>query len=173
MSAEGPAQLTPNVCACGSGSGFKACCQPFLTGLAKPATAEQLMRSRYTAYTLADGEYLSRTQHPDYRSDDNPEKIGKHARQTVWKRLQVIATHQGGPNDNYGEVEFKAWYEQAGQLVALHERSRFVRIDDQWLYTNGDLPATTPTPIHAKTKVGRNSPCPCGSGKKYKKCCGA
>jgi len=151
-------------CPCGSGLNLNDCCYRFIPGSDKPATAEQLMRSRYTAFTLADGDYLYRSHHPAFRGAESPESLTQFAREISWQRLEVIAA-QGGPGDEQGEVEFKAWHVQAGQFFVLHERSRFARIDGQWLYADGDS-------RRIKQKIGRNDPCPCGSGKKHKKCCG-
>ena len=161
--------LKQSLCPCGSNQSFHDCCNQFISGQYQPGSAEQLMRSRYTAYTLADGEYLHRTYHPDYRGDNNPVAIAQNARQVNWKRLEVV-TAQGEGTDEVGEVEFKAWYEYAGKLAALHERSQFIQMDGQWFYTSGDFKHTDEP--GGKRKIGRNDACPCGSGKKYKKCCG-
>jgi SEC-C motif-containing protein len=158
-------------CPCASGASFTACCGRYLAGQDKPGRAEQLMRSRYTAYRLADGDYLYRTRHPDFRTGETAQQIAGIARQVKWQRLEII-TARGAGDDRTGEVEFKAWYRQGQALAVLHERSRFVREDGQWLYTDGDINPPGRQPAGARNKPGRNDPCPCGSGKKYKRCCG-
>jgi len=149
-------------CPCGTGKKYRACCAPFLSGHREARTAEQLMRSRFTANVLGNGEYLVRTWHPDTRP---PGAITDFA---GWYRLEILATAKGQAGDALGEVEFRAWYRQDGAVGLLHERSRFVRVEGKWRYLDGRImPAPQPQP----GRVGRNSPCPCGSGKKYKRCC--
>jgi len=116
------------------------------------------MRSRYTGYVLKLSEYLSRTWH----SSTRPSSLDIADDQTPWQRLEIIATDKGGQNDAEGSVEFAAFF-RGGQM---HERSRFVKEDGRWFYLDGEI-----MPPASMKKVGRNDPCPCGSGKKYKKCC--
>ena len=120
------------------------------------------MRSRFTANVVGNGEYLARTWHPDTCP------AGRIRDFLAWYRLDILATAGGREGDDCGEVEFKAWYKQGGASGLLHERSRFVRIHGRWLYLDGEM---MPSPAQPGAKVGRNSPCPCGSGKKYKRCC--
>jgi len=117
------------------------------------------MRSRYSAYVLKRSDYLAATWHPSTR----PASLDVSADDTQWQRLEIVATEKGGSGDNDGVVEFAAYY-QGGQL---HERSRFLKEEGKWLYVDGDI-----LPPVTETKAGRNDPCPCGSGKKFKKCCG-
>ncbi len=125
------------------------------------------MRSRYTAYTLANAEYLMATWHPSQREGLTVDTLLESARALDWQRLEVLDSAGVGEAAE-GSVEFKAWYRKDDQLFALHERSRFVREGLQWFYVDGQL-----NPPTQRQKIGRNAPCPCGSGKKYKKCCGA
>lgn len=117
------------------------------------------MRSRYSAYVLKLGDYLTATWH----SSTCPVQLDITGDDTPWQRLRIIATEKGGESDSEGVVEFAADY-SGGQL---HERSRFVQEGRQWLYLDGEI-----LPPLVQEKVGRNEPCPCGSGKKFKKCCG-
>ena len=151
----------PLPCPCGSGSPYEHCCEPYLQGKTHPPTAEALMRSRYTAYTCADLEYLLQTWHPDTRPKTIDQETIPH-----WYSLRIIATTQGGAEDTNGTVEFLALARADGRILDLHEKSCFVQKDGIWLYHSGETPAQT-----KMKKPGRNSPCPCGSGKKYKKCC--
>ena len=80
-------------------------------------------------------------------------------------------TEAGGPDDQEGVVEFIARYRTGGSAHAHHERSRFRRVDGRWYFVDGQM--VKPTPVRAAPTVGRNAPCPCGSGKKYKRCHGA
>ncbi len=150
-------------CPCGSALDYAACCQPLHDGQTLADTPEQLMRSRYSAYVLAKAPYLLATHHADFRGDLSEAELLEACRQTQWQRLEIVdaPAHQG----DAGEVEFRAWYRDGTALRALHERSRFVREGGQWYYCDGRF---DPSP-----QANRNAPCPCGSGKKFKRCCGA
>jgi SEC-C motif-containing protein len=126
-----------------------------------------LMRSRYTAYVEHNIGYLLRTWHPSTR----PAVIDSAAI-PEWCGLEIVRTRRGGETDNEGTVEFMATALVDDKLCKLRETSRFVREDGQWLYVAGDLIAAGDQAKVGSTKVGRNDPCPCGSGRKFKKCCG-
>lgn len=145
-----------------------ACCGPFVReGLAAP-TAEALMRSRYTAYVLGEIDHLVRTHDPATRTAVDPRAIAEWAERAEWRGLEVHQTERGGENDTAGFVEFSAFYVEGGVPRVLRERSRFRRIEGRWFYSSGAVPVST-----GVKAPGRNDPCPCGSGRKYKKCCGA
>jgi len=152
-------------CPCNPEKEFTQCCGPYLDGSKPAPTAEALMRSRYSAYTRRDYPYILRTCHsstrPSEEGFDDPTEIG-------WTGLEILATEAGGTDDVTGVVEFVARFENSGRVFSHHERSRFVQEDGQWFYVDGDM--VVPAPVRS-AKVGRNEPCPCGSGKKYKKCC--
>lgn len=158
-------------CPCGSGAAFSECCEPFIKGDALPETAEKLMRSRYSAYATVNVEYLHSTLHPDHQADHDKNAARKWAAESDWVSLEIISTSKGGADDNQGIVEFRANYRDKGINKSLHEISRFEKVDGRWTYVDGEMPR--PQTIRNENKVGRNDPCPCGSGKKYKKCCGA
>lgn len=123
----------PVRCPCLSGNTFDACCGPLLQGAAAP-TAERLMRSRYTAFSLEDAGHLLRTWHPTTRPETcefDPE--------LSWRRLVIIDRVAGGPFDREGVVEFEAYWRQGAERGSLHERSRFVREERQWYYLDGDV----------------------------------
>lgn len=92
------------------------------------------MRSRYTAFALADDAYLRATWHPSTR----PDALELES-DLVWRRLVIIGTERGGPFDREGIVEFEAYWKQGETRGSLHERSRFVREDRRWLYVDGDV----------------------------------
>lgn len=119
-------------CPCLSGEQYGACCGRFHSGRAEAATAEQLMRSRYTAFALLDAGYLLRTHYPDTAPAElvlDPD--------TVWRRLDIVSTSRGGPLDTQGTVEFKAYYRHGPERGILHEASRFVREGGRWYYVDG------------------------------------
>lgn len=154
--------LTDKSCPCQSGRLFSLCCAPLLSGSKTADTAETLMRSRYCAYTMADVNYLLKTWHTTTRPTTiDPATIPD------WQKLEVISTNKGGESDKTGFVEFKAYALVNNSLKVLHERSRFVKENNRWLYVEGIMKPETNS-----VKISRNDPCPCNSGKKYKKCCG-
>ena len=157
-------------CACGSGRELDQCCGPFLAGTAAP-TAEALMRSRYTAFTTRDTDYLRTTLAPEALVDYDDAETMQWAGEAEWQGLKILATEGGGAGDETGTVEFVARYRLQGKDHVHHELSRFRHEDGRWLYVDGVI-GPKPQTRHV-VKVGRNDPCPCGSGRKYKKCCGA
>ena len=92
------------------------------------------------------------------------------SRNSNWMGLKILRTVKGGASDDEGIVEFEATYSQKGIRDVHHETAYFKKIDGSWLYSAGQMTPTTV--VREKPKVGRNEPCPCGSGKKYKNCCG-
>ena len=157
------------LCPCCSGKLFSECCEPIIrSGTAQ--TAEQLMRSRYSAYATGNAEYIFKTTHPEHQKTLKISAIKEWSEENSWERLAIVETVKGKGNDQSGIVEFKAFYRDSnGSQQIHHERSEFHKLDNRWYYT-------THLPIQEQasgnTTISRNDPCPCGSGKKYKKCCG-
>lgn len=125
-------------CPCGSGDIFGACCAPVLRRERRAATAQALMRSRYTAFAVRDLEHLLDSWHPSTRPgrEELEDSLTSDVR---WLRLQVLATEQGGPFDDAGTVEFVAISKSAQGRQEQHEVSRFVREDGAWYYVHGDV----------------------------------
>ena len=92
------------------------------------------MRSRYSAFALGLAPYLRDTWHPDTRPVDLDLDDGLE-----WRRLQIVDTARGGPDDETGVVEFRAAHRSAEGAGVLHERSRFSRVAGRWVYRDGDL----------------------------------
>ena len=159
-------------CYCGSDQPFEACCQPVLLGDRAAPTAEALMRARYSAYQTNNIGFLGDSLHPDHRHDWDEPATRRWAENAHWLGLEILATEGGGESDELGTVEFIASYKEKGVLKRHHEISRFRKERGRWYYVDGRLPKPE-TVKRTQPKVGRNDPCPCGSGKKYKKCCGA
>jgi len=128
----GPRELS--LCPCKSRETYAACCQPFHLGRAKPATAEQLMRSRYSAYFFRLVDYLVSTTHPDTREPDLKRKLEETIHDSNWSFLTILRSSKGSPDDKTGKVEFTAEYFEDGERHELHERSRFKRYKGVWKY---------------------------------------
>jgi SEC-C motif-containing protein len=146
-------------CPCDSGHQFDQCCGQFISHRKLPENAQQLMRSRYSAYVLLLKDYLVESWHPHHR----PQELVLH-KDIKWLGLALIDFQSG---ERTATVEFEARLLQAGKVDALHEISRFVLERDHWLYTSGDHLA----PSFHPWKPGRNQTCPCGSGYRFKRCC--
>ena len=129
------------------------------------------MRSRYTAYTMVRVDYITQTHDPRTRSGLDPDETKKWAEESEWLGLEIRSTSAGGQADEKGTVEFIARFLQDGTDHEHRARSSFVKRDGVWYFADGKV--LGPITIRSEgPKVGRNDPCPCGSGKKYKKCCG-
>ncbi len=124
------------------------------------------MRSRFTAHVAHDWRYLHRTYRP---TADKPYVDEEETSPLAWSRL-VIHAHEPGATPEVATVDFSAFFVNEHGEHALQEKSEFVRTNGQWIFTR--TLRTGPAPVRATgPKVGRNDPCPCGSGKKYKHCC--
>jgi SEC-C motif domain protein len=122
-----------DTCPCGSGRPFSECCGPLLAGEPAP-TAEALMRSRFTAYARRDAAYLRHSWHPSTRPAELDFESDLH-----WRRLQIVDTAAGGPDDAEGVVQFRASYRSNAGAGLLEERSRFVRHEGRWVYLDGQV----------------------------------
>ena len=156
-------------CPCGSGVDYAECCEPIVTGTRHAETAEQLMRARYSAYVGAAVDFLFETTHPDHRDGYDHAGTRQWAETSEWLGLEILDSSQGGPEDTAGSVEFVARFREKGVLQEHRELGHFKREKEVWYFTTGEMVKPKPA---VSSKVGRNEPCPCGSGKKYKKCCG-
>ncbi len=162
--------MTSKNCPCGSGSAFDACCGPIIAG-APAATPEALMRSRYSAYCVKNIDHVEATHAPGGDEEFDRNVANDMANNVDWCGLQIGRVTGGGEKDDEGTVEFWASFKMNGMDQAHHEISNFKRFDGKWLYVDGIL--DPPIEQRRVEKVGRNDPCPCDSGKKFKKCCGS
>lgn len=145
-------------CPCKSGKMLSECCEPYHKVVTAP-TAEILMRSRYSAFVLGLSEYIWETWHPDTR----PELDLLGGTNLKWIDLKILSKEAGQKSDSTGKVRFIASYVIGGKGKKLDENSSFVKDDGIWLYVDGES---------SVSDISRNDPCPCGSGKKFKRCCG-
>jgi len=158
-------------CPCQSGLDYAACCEPYISGTRKAPDPVALMRSRYTAYALQIMPYLAATLHPGQRHDYDEAGAARWARESQWENLEILDVPAVPADGTTGTVEFRATYRRKGEKIVHHERAEFRKIGDTWYFFDGKMVGPGQVRRDAP-KVGRNDPCPCGSGKKYKKCCG-
>ena len=128
------------------------------------------MRSRYSAYVEHEVDYIINTCIHRGKEDIDHKSTRDWSEQSVWHGLTIIACEKGGLADTEGTVEFEAVYEQGGVKETHHEEAKFIKEGGEWLYSEGRVRPRTV--VRSSPKVGRNDPCPCGSGKKFKVCCG-
>jgi SEC-C motif-containing protein len=148
------------VCPCGSGSSLGHCCGPYHAGTAAPS-AELLMRSRYSAYVLGLVDYLVATTLPAQQSALDRAAMAAWSAQSTWLGLEVESSELFGGQPEHAQVCFVArWHDAQGEH-SHRERSAFVQVSGRWFFLDPTVPL----------KAGRNDPCPCGSGQKFKKCC--
>jgi SEC-C motif-containing protein len=160
-----------DICPCKSGKTFGECCGPIIAGTAKAETAEALMRARYSSYATGDVGFLKTSMVEEAQADFDEASSKAWSEAARWHGLEIISTEKGGPADDEGVVEFRALYTANSEFCNHHERSTFRKVGGEWKFVDGDFVADKPIE-REEPKVGRNDPCPCGSGKKYKKCCG-
>jgi len=158
-------------CHCGSQIKFNECCEPFLSGELLPSTAEKLMRARYSAFCMGNVDYIVNSHHPDTRNEIDAKEVKDWALNAKWNSLEVLNIQKGQAGDEAGIVEFVANYDWQGAPQKHHEVAHFKIEDGTWFFVDGQL--VKQTLRRSTPKVGRNDPCPCESGKKFKKCCGA
>ncbi|MEP4077024.1 YchJ family protein [Haloferula sp.] len=132
-----PREREESLCPCKSRMKYGVCCMPFHHRKAKPSTAEQLMRSRYSAYFFRLVDYLVETTHPDTRKPGLRKELTKMVPQVNWANLEVVATAKGEKEDKTGKVEFVANFFVNGEPEELHEVSRFKRYKGDWKYLDG------------------------------------
>lgn len=158
-------------CPCGNEIKYEDCCGSFHSKKTTAPTAEKLMRSRYSAFVKNQIKYIGDTHIPG-TSDFDEQEASDWATKSTWKKLEIVDTEKGLESDEDGMVEFKAFYsDEQGKDFVHHEVAKFQKVDGVWLYADGQVVGTG-TLKRVGPKIGRNDPCPCGSGKKYKKCCG-
>jgi SEC-C motif domain protein len=159
-----------DVCPCGSNLDYATCCRPIITGERQATTAEQLMRSRYSAYVKKELAHIFTSLHPDHRADYDESSSRAWAESAEWEGIRILNTVAGGAEDSEGQVEFVVSFREKGLRQEHHELSTFLKKDGVWYFATGK---TVSKPVsRAAPKTGRNEPCTCGSGKKFKKCCG-
>jgi SEC-C motif-containing protein len=123
-------------CPCGRNKAYAECCQRIHDNMSMAITAEDLMRSRYSAFTLCLGDYLFESHHSKNRVVADKLNIEKWAKSVQWMSLEVLDTSNGLVNDEFGTVEFKAFFIEAGKLQIIHENSTFSKENGHWVYVD-------------------------------------
>lgn len=153
-------------CPCGSGRKFGTCCAFYINGTPAP-DAQTLMRSRYTAYVVGALDHVAATHAPEVRDDFNRAEAERLARICQFQELDIRKVVENGDS---AQIDFLIRFRRDGKDMMQVELADFRRADGRWLYAGGKL--SSQVSQRTVTRVGRNEPCPCGSGKKSKKCCG-
>ncbi len=167
--------MAEQLCPCGSGLSLEACCGPYIDGDKPAPDAPALVRARYSAFALKRYDFLVESVHPDFRGEMTPESLAEGLDDVVWTGLEVGEHHKDvdlGKEGRFDTVELKATCMYKGEPRDLEELSFFRWDGDRVYYVDGAAKKQEAY-RRPEPKVGRNEPCPCGSGKKYKKCCGA
>jgi SEC-C motif-containing protein len=150
-------------CFCGNEYRFEHCCQPIISGKVQAKNAEQIMRSRFTAYVTKNYQYILQTYTYAQRTKLTVSSLKNSAQETQWLSLKVLAHFA---QQDTAQVEFKAFYKIDGRFYLMHELSDFIFEAGSWLYTSGAMQKGS-----GEFNPQRNSSCLCNSGKKLKKCC--
>lgn len=153
-------------CPCGSQRTYEQCCGVYIDTEQYPQTPEQLMRSRYSAYSLAKIDYITKTMKGAPLVNFNPQEAKVWAQSITWIGLTVMQSFMETPEKGF--VEFSATFLDRNRLKVIHELSEFNKENDLWFYVNGTNRELSDK--NNNKKIARNSPCPCGSGKKFKNC---
>ncbi len=162
---------SPDSCPCCSGKTYIDCCERYLSGNAFPSSAVELMRSRYTAYTKGYIDYIFATMRDSALKNSDREASLQWSKTSKWLGLEVFDHEQ--ISEDEATVVFRAHFQQNTAKQEVNEKAVFKKYDNKWYYVGNipiDIDRQIITPA-TSNKVGRNEPCPCGSGKKYKKCC--
>ncbi|ULQ58737.1 YchJ family protein [Brucepastera parasyntrophica] len=162
--------MEKDFCSCGSGKKYQDCCEPIISGKTLAPTAETLMRARYTAYAVHNIDFITDScLREKGQNDIDLEETRRWSEDSQWLGLKIHRTEKGSASDQEGVVEFSASYIRNGLKDEHRETASFKKVNGKWYFSEGRLANTTI--VRASPKVGRNDPCPCGSGKKYKQCC--
>jgi SEC-C motif-containing protein len=162
--------MTSQKCPCTSGKDLEQCCGPLLAGKKKASTAEELLRARYVAFTQGNVDFIMKTHHSRTVHEVKREEIEDWSKNSEWQGLQIARVEDGSPSDEKATIAFCARYMADGKPEEHWEQSYFEKEKGEWRFLDAKG-------IHVGTyrrtepKVGRNDDCPCGSGKKFKKCC--
>ncbi len=160
-----------DLCSCDSQKLFSVCCEPIINRASSAEAAVDLMRARYTAFVKQEIDFIMNSVSPSRKKDIDRKGIEDWSRKTKWAGLEILSTEKGGPEDSTGQVEFIAKFIEDGEEKKHHELATFVKVNGIWYFDDGRSPSVKQVVLDGP-KIGRNDPCHCGSGKKFKKCHG-
>ncbi len=170
------------LCPCGSQKNYSECCLPLLKGEKVATTPESLMRSRYTAFTEKNIDYLLKTMTTEVQEHNPMDELQAFSDEVEsWIKLEIIDAPILSSYATEGQVEFKAYFMHDEEIQEMHENSYFIKREGQWFYAGYSHQCGSHQhhdhdhyehSDYSHSKISRNGPCPCDSGKKYKKCCG-
>lgn len=123
-------------CPCGNTKPYTQCCEPYIKGKKKAPTPEALMRSRYTAYTLGNLDYIEQTMRGDALARFDRKEAESNIKNTEWLKLDVLFSEE---EEDKGTVQFIATFRFGGEEHFMHEISSFEKVDGKWYYTKGIL----------------------------------
>lgn len=158
-------------CPCGSGNPLPNCCLPLIQGKKQALTAQDLLRARYTAFTRGDVDFILESHHSKTKAEVKRDEIEDWSKNSVWLGLKIVQIDGGRAEDEQGTIIFNAQYEVEGKAEDHWEKSYFEKENGHWRFLDAQG-IQTGTYKRPEPKTGRNDPCNCGSGKKFKKCCG-
>ncbi len=159
-------------CPCGLPQTYEKCCARYIEKKEIAPTVEAMLRARYTAHVVKNVDFVLATQISKEEEEQAVrENVEAWIERSEWMGLEVINTKDGGADDDKGQIEFLASYQMGRERFKHHEISLFEKREGQWFFVEGAQ--QNKTQRNESVKVGRNDPCSCGSGKKFKKCCGA
>ena len=161
--------MADELCFCGLNEKFENCCGKIISGEKKAATPEELMRARYSAHASQSLQFLVDSVHPDHRKGVSVTELEEWSPLVQWTGLEIHSATLGETEDE-GFVSFTAKFSVNNMEEEMRENSIFTKYNGEWVYVDGEVEGEEPF-VREEKKVGRNDPCPCGSGKKFKKCC--
>ncbi len=125
---------TQQLCPCGKQMAYQNCCEKFHLGLSRAHTAEELMRSRYSAFAKKLSSYLMQTLHPEKVTPKTLVELNESFVDCLWLKLNITARTGGLPNVKIGTVSFVADYKIGDKKFQMKENSLFIKINDEWFY---------------------------------------
>jgi SEC-C motif-containing protein len=166
-------QQTASPCTCGVEKPFSECCQPIIKRKKKPSTAEQLLRARYSAFAHGEIDFIVQSHHTRTAAEVKREEIEEWSKGSEWLGLKILKSEAGAESDESGKIAFHVQYKTRGEekVKDHYELSEFAKEAGEWKFLDAQG-LQTGTYVRESPKIGRNDPCHCGSGKKFKKCHG-
>lgn len=122
------------ICPCNTSKFYSECCGKVHESILNAITAEQLMRSRYSAFVLDNMNFLKKSHSKNTVSSFNFKSVSRWTKKVEWVKLEILSTKKGKDSDESGYVEFKAFYFENGFIEFIHGKSQFVKQDNHWVY---------------------------------------